>query len=92
MARKQNFSDRFWNDKHGNFVVWQRPNIFLWTWIVSVVVSVLMDTNAVERFVTLVGEIAIFIWAVLELTRGVNGFRKLLGFCVLLLFAVSFLL
>jgi hypothetical protein len=89
MARKQSFSDKFWHDKHGNFVVWQKPNIFLWIWIVALVVSIVMSSNSFSRDLSWLGGIAIIIWAVLELVRGVNYFRRLLGLSVLLLIIAS---
>lgn len=92
MARKQSFSDKFWNDKHGRFVVWQRPNALLWIWIIATAISIIMSANLLERILTSLGEIAIFIWALLELSRGVNYFRRMLGLGVLLLLAASFLL
>jgi len=89
MARNQSFSEKFWHDKHGHFVAWQKPNVFLWVWIAATVVSIIMSTNSLERGISFIGGIAILIWAALELFRGVDYFRRTLGFCVILLFLVS---
>lgn len=88
MARQRSFSDKFWHDKHGNFVAWQKPNIFLWVWFVTAVVNFFLQNNSLERYVGYVGMVSILIWAALELFRGVNYFRRTLGLCVLLLFLV----
>jgi len=89
MAQKQNFADKFWHDKHGHTVVWQRPNPLLITWFVAIVLSIMLPDGSLERYVSFVGTVAIFIWAVLELTRGVNNFRRLLGLGVLMLMLVA---
>ena len=92
MSHKRSFDDKFWHDKHGKFVAWQKPNVFLWVWIATAAISFFMQTNSLEKVVGDIGLVAILIWAVLELFRGVNYFRRTLGFCVLLLIAVSHLL
>jgi hypothetical protein len=92
MARKQTFSDKFWQDRHGRFVVWQKPNVFLWVWIVATVFNIVLPDSTPERWLSTIGGLAILVWAVLELTRGVNYFRRTLGLCILLLFAASYLL
>ena len=91
-SRNRSFSDRFWNDKQGRFTVWQKPNWLLITWFVAFVLSVILPEDTVGNFISLLGGIAIFVWACLELIWGVNIFRKTVGLCVLLLFAASYLL
>jgi hypothetical protein len=92
MARKQTLSDKFWQDRYGHFVVWQKPNVFLWVWIVATVFNIVLPDSAPERWLSTIGGLAILVWAILELTRGVNYFRRTLGLCVILLFAASYLL
>lgn len=70
-------------------MVWQKPNLFLWIWIVATVMSIIMNTNAVERFMVFIGGIAIIIWSIMEIYSGVNYFRRLLGVCVLMLIIAS---
>lgn len=82
---RRSFSDRFWNDKDGNFVMWQKPNAFLSTAFAAAVISLLLPASFVHTVVGKVGMVAILIWAVLETFRGVNYFRRTLGLCVLLL-------
>ena len=89
MADKRSFSEKFWHDKHGNFVVWQNPNVFLWVWFVTAVISFFMQTNSLEKIIGGIGLVSIIIWALLELFRGVDYFRRTLGLCVLLLILVS---
>jgi hypothetical protein len=85
---KRNFDDKFWNDKHGNLAVWQRPNIPLIVWIVTVILGMILSDGPLQRDIGWIGLIAILIWAVMELGWGVSYFRRLLGFAVLLLAVV----
>lgn len=89
MTRKKSFSYKFWHDKDGNFVVWQKPNIFLWVWIIALVLSIVLGANTFTHYLGVLGGISIIIWALLELVRGVNYFRRTLGLLVLLLILIS---
>src|SRR5665647_872010 len=87
--RPQTFHDKFWEDEHGKFVVWQKPNKFLITWLVCTVLSWFLPLNWFQLTIGLVGLIALIVWAGLEVWKGVNNFRKLLGVLVLLVLVVS---
>lgn len=89
MATKKSFSYRFWHDKHGNFVVWQKPNVFLWIWIIALVLAIVFGHNVITKWLGIIGGISIIIWAALEVGWGVNYFRRTLGALVLLLIIVS---
>ena len=92
MSQKQSLSDRFWNDKNGKFVVWQRPNILLAFWIAALILSIVLPDSGLERLISLLSGVAIFAWALLELFLGVNYFRRLLGLCVVLLIVATHVL
>ena len=64
----------------GRLVFWQWPNAPLWIWIVATVVGRLIDNDGV-RFIAVV---ALAAWAVAEVAKGVNPFRRILGGIVLL--------
>lgn len=64
----------------GRLVVGQWPNLPLWIWIVASVVGRFTD-NAV---VGAVAAMALAVWAILEVAKGVNPFRRILGAVVLL--------
>jgi hypothetical protein len=91
MARRQSFSDKFWQDKHGNLVIWQRPNIPLIVWLAAFILSIILPDGPIERGVSFIAEAAIVIWAFMELVWGSSYFRRLLGICVLLLIATSYI-
>jgi hypothetical protein len=86
--RNRTFSEKFWEDKHGKFVVWQKPNVCLWTWIISMFVNLFVPNGIFHEIVGWVSLVALVIWAFLEVFRGVDYFRRLLGLMVLMLLIV----
>lgn len=65
-------------------MLWQRPNPPLWIWAVATVGARLLEESTVQRIIELVAFGALFTWAYLEMTDGVNYFRRALGLAVLL--------
>jgi len=85
MVSHQSFSEKFWHDKRGNVVVLQRPNIPGLVWVIGFALTIMLPDSSFERYISALSEIAIIVWAVMEVGWGVNNFRRLLGVCVLLL-------
>ncbi len=79
------FSQKFWEDKNGNFVVWQKPNKFLWTWFITLFIGWFVPLGWPQKLLAWISLIALVIWAFLEATRGVNYFRRTIGTLVLIL-------
>jgi hypothetical protein len=69
------FRDR----RTGRIVIMQWPNIPLWIFIAARVANAVSAHTAFR----VVGTAALFVWAVLEVARGVNPFRRGLGAVVL---------
>lgn len=76
---------RFFTDKHGKIVLWQRPNVLLVCWAVSALLTKFLLTGDARTFVSHFGAVAIFLWAVFEIISGASPFRRVLGVVVLLL-------
>lgn len=87
-AKSQTLWDQFWKDKHGDVVIWQMPNLFLIGWAVLTFVSLLL-TGKASDVVSWAGMVLIIIWSLLEIFKGVNYFRRVLGVVVLLLIVLS---
>lgn len=85
MARKETFFDKFWKDKYGRVVIVQKPNLFIITWVFAAFLSLLLPSGFTGKVFAAVAFVSIVIWAILEMIRGVNYFRRLLGIAVLLL-------
>lgn len=82
--------DKFWKDKHGRVVIWQWPNPYLYGWVGLTVLAMLTHGQTADIF-SILGSISLVVWALLEIFKGVNYFRRLLGLLVLV-FAVATLI
>jgi len=70
-------------DNNGRVIVAQWPSPALWVWIVAALLTWTAALAAHEVAVTGIGRGALIVWALDELVRGVNPFRRLLGAAVL---------
>jgi hypothetical protein len=77
--------DKIWRDVHGSVVIAQRPNIWLIIWLILEVVSLFVSSQHVALVTWWLATAALSIWALLEIFRGVNYFRRILGLCVAIL-------
>jgi len=73
--------DKFWRDDRDKIIVWQTPNAFLIAWVVLTIVSLLTSGKLSDVF-SWISIAALLIWSVLEMWKGVNYFRRLLGLVV----------
>lgn len=87
---KQVFDWLFRDDK-GTIVIAQAPN-----WPLQLVVGFYLlkfvQIDGLISFSVWGGRISLLYWAYLEITQGVNGFRKLLGVTVLVWMSIQVLL
>lgn len=82
--------DRFFKDKHGKVVIWQMPNVLLWIWIVLIIAERLASHSRLGEGLSSLATVVLFCWAYLELTDGVNLFRRCLGAIVIGVITVGF--
>jgi hypothetical protein len=87
-AKSDSLWDKIWRDRRGHVVVWQTPNASLIGWAVLTMISLFLNGTAANIFVWL-GMASIVIWSLLEMTKGVNYFRRILGAVVMLLVILS---
>ena len=74
----------FRNRHTGEITIGQAPNPPLIIWLVATVIKVIFDpSGAIGTALTVVGTGALIVWAVDEIVRGVNPFRRALGTVVL---------
>lgn len=78
------FSWFFRDRRTGKIVIMQRPNIPLMVWILATVLGWFVHNN----IVMVVGTVALVVWAVDEVVRGVNPWRRCLGGAVLAMLVV----
>jgi len=65
-------------DKDGNRVVAQTPNLPIIIWFVFFTISII-SRGDVSDHAAWVARLALGTWAILEITQGENTFRRLLG-------------
>ena len=76
-------------DKNGNRVIAQKPNPPIIIWAGCLVAARLINDQDLAKYVSNIGTIALSIWALAEIIRGVNTFRRILGTIVLLFILTS---
>ncbi|HET9098170.1 MAG TPA: hypothetical protein VFN51_00980 [Candidatus Saccharimonadales bacterium] len=82
--------DKFWRDDKGRIVIWQTPNLPLIGWAVFTIASLIFNSgSAASTILTWLAVVALLYWAYLEIFKGVNYFRRLLGVIVLILNIIS---
>lgn len=82
MTRKARRTFDWWfrDRRTGRIVVAQPPNLALWVWIAATAVRVALDpAGTLGSAVRVVGVAALLAWALDEIVRGVNPWRRLLG-------------
>jgi hypothetical protein len=71
-------------DRDGKLILAQWPNPALAVWLVSIIVGATgLLGGARGDTLTAIGQGALIVWALDELVRGANPFRRLLGAAVL---------
>ena len=83
----------FRNPATGEVVVAQWPNLPLWVFLAAAIVRRLFHPDgATGTVLSIVGTLALLIWAGLEVARGDSPFRRVLGAVVLVWTLVGVLL
>ncbi|MEI6237569.1 MAG: hypothetical protein WCP03_03150 [Candidatus Saccharibacteria bacterium] len=79
----------FFKDKDGHFVVTQPPNIPIVGWFTFMLLAHLFSASHLRDALGFISMAFLFTWAYLEITQGVNYFRRLLGLVVLIVIIIS---
>jgi hypothetical protein len=75
--------DQTFKDDNGNIVIAQPPNPPLLIWLGASLLKLLPVEGNVQAGLDALAFGSLFVWAWLELTQGVNYFRRSLGLIVL---------
>lgn len=86
----QKLWDKTWKDRRGRVVIWQTPNAWLIAWAGLTTLSLTFGGRLAD-IMSWSGSGALIIWSLLEILKGTNYFRRVLGLLVLA-FAVASLL
>jgi hypothetical protein len=74
--------DKTWKDKNGRVVMWQTPNIWLISWAVLTTISLFFTGHTADGL-SATASATLIIWSLLEIFRGINYYRRVLGVAVL---------
>lgn len=85
----QSFIDSTFKDKDGKWAIVQPPNWPIIFWAFFKVLGYLHISSNFKNGFEFLSTSFLFLWAYLELTSGVNYFRRVLGLAVLLGIIVS---
>ena len=77
------FIDKCFKDDDNNIVIAQRPNIPILIFIVFFVLSKLVSSTYLQDVFSMLGTLFLFAWAWLEVSLGINYFRRSLGVIVI---------
>lgn len=90
-AKINNLHDRLFKTQNGNYVYGQFPNFPLLAWFGFKIISLTGFLSSYKSGFESLSTAFLFVWAYLELSQGVNLFRKLLGLIVLGIIVFSYL-
>lgn len=88
MKKTTHALERFFKDKDGKVVIGQTPNAPILVWAVLLVANLFIHNSHIGTL----QNVFLFVWAYLELTDGVNYFRKALGAVIALGIIVGILI
>lgn len=89
-THRRSLWDRTWKDKNGRIAVWQMPNPWLIGWAVLTTLSLLFTARTAD-ILSAAGSVSLVVWALFEIFKGINYFRRALGLLILI-YAVAALL
>jgi hypothetical protein len=75
--------DKTWRNRRGEVVIFQMPNIWLIVWVVLTCVSLLASSHSMANVFWWLSSGVLAIWALLEIFKGANYFRRALGLVIL---------
>lgn len=73
---------QIFKDKKGKWAIAAFPNGPLLTWILLMIIGMFVDDVELKKSIELLGSVALFIWAYLEVAYGASTFRRLLGLTI----------
>jgi len=80
----------FFKDKDDNVIIGQFPNLPLIGWFVCMVITLFIPLGFLKTGFYNLSNAFLFLWAYLEITQGVNYFRRLLGVIVMTIIITAY--
>jgi hypothetical protein len=86
---KDTLFDRLFRDGTGEIVIGQPPNLPMMIWVSATLLKLVFKTGQVKIALDLLTFSSLLYWLFLEITQGVNYFRRDLGVVVLIALITS---
>ncbi len=86
---KDTLFDRLFRDGTGEIVIGQLPNLPILIWGSATLLKLVFKTGQVKLGLDLLAFSSLLYWSFLEITQGVNYFRRDLGTIVLIALIIS---
>jgi hypothetical protein len=86
---KDTLFDRLFRDAAGQIVIWQSPNLPILIWVSATLLKLVFQTGQVKLALDLLAFSSLLYWSFLEITQGVNYFRRDLGVVVFIALIIS---
>jgi hypothetical protein len=86
---KDTLFDKLFRDATGQIVIGQPPNLPILIWVSATLLKLVFKTGQVKLGLDLLAFSSLLYWSFLEITQGVNYFRRDLGVVVLIALIAS---
>jgi hypothetical protein len=86
---KYTLFDRLFRDATGQIVIGQPPNLPILIWVSATLLKLVFKMGKVKLVLDLLAFSSLLYWSFLEITQGVNYFRRDLGVVVLIALIAS---
>jgi hypothetical protein len=88
-SHTERLCQRLFRDGTGEIVIAQPPNLPILIWVSATLLKLVFKTGQVNIALDLLAFSSILYWSFLEITQGVNYFRRDLGVVVLIAIIIS---
>ncbi|HUP26649.1 MAG TPA: hypothetical protein VM124_03335 [Candidatus Limnocylindrales bacterium] len=85
----RSLKDQLFTNKNGVLVLMQAPNVPLWGWIIATLAAHLFGVGKLRSLFEAIAYGSLFTWSYLEITQGINYFRRILGIIVLVILIIN---
>jgi hypothetical protein len=88
-SHAERLCQRLFRDGTGEIIIAQPPNLPILIWGLAMLLKLVFKTGQVKLALDLLSFSSLFYWSFLEITQGVNYFRRDLGVIVLIALIIS---
>jgi len=83
VSRERSLWDKIWKDATDSVVIVQMPNVWIILWVIFDAISLFVSSARVAEVTSWIASASLAVWALLEIFKGANYFRRALGIVIL---------